>query len=128
MLDPVQPGAVGEHPAGKDPLDRFLLVDLVDLGEDVGLRLIGRRARIANAGRDLQRAELNRLVERDLERDDSAGDLVEAVEHRGRIGDLVGVSRGSEAGERERAGEGGGPARDGAEFAARKRDHGPAHG
>ncbi len=100
MLDAVQAGAVGEHPAGKDPLLLLLVVDLVDLGEGVGVRRIGRRARIADARRHLQRAELHRLVQRDLEGDDAAGDLVEPVEHRDRIGDLVGVSRRGEKAER----------------------------
>ena len=43
------------------------LIDFVDLSESVGLRRIGRRTRIADARRDLQRAELHRLVDRNVE-------------------------------------------------------------
>ena len=93
MLDAVQARRVGEHPARENALGLLLLVDFVDLGEGVGLRRIGRRAGIADARRDLQRAELHRLVDRHFERDDAAGDLVEAVEDGDGIADLVGERR-----------------------------------
>ena len=48
------------------------------------LRRLGRRPRVAGARRHLQRAELHRLVDGDVERDDAAGDLVEPGEDRGR--------------------------------------------
>ena len=89
MLDRVQAGAGGEHPAGEDALDLALQRDLVDFDEGVGVRRLGRRPRIADARRHLQRAELHRLVDGDVERDDAAGDLVETGEHRGRIGDAL---------------------------------------
>ena len=89
MLDRVQAGARREHPAGEDALDLALQRHLVDLDEGVGVRRLGRRPRVADARRHLQRAELHRLVDRDVERDDAAGDLVEAGEHRGRIGDAL---------------------------------------
>ena len=89
MLDRVQARARGEHPAGEDALDLALQRQLVDLDEAVGVRRLGRRARVADARRHLERAELHRLVDRDIEGDDAAGDLVEAGEHRGRIGDVL---------------------------------------
>ena len=89
MLDRVQAGAGGEHPAGEDALDLALQRHLVDLDEGVGVGRLGRRPRIADARRHLQRAELHGLVDGDVERDDAAGDLVEAGEHRGRIGDAL---------------------------------------
>ena len=82
MLDRVQARARGEHPAGEDALDLALQRDLVDLDEGVGVRRLGRRPRVADARRHLQRAELHRLVDRHVEGDDAAGDLVEAGEHR----------------------------------------------
>ena len=63
MLDRVQAGARGEHPAGEDALDLALQRDLVDLDEGVGIRRLGRRARVADARRHLQRAELHGLVD-----------------------------------------------------------------
>ena len=44
VLDRVQAGARGEHPAGEDALDLALQRDLVDLDEGVGVRRLGRRA------------------------------------------------------------------------------------
>ena len=78
MLDCVQTGARREHPAGEDALDLALQGDFVHFHECVGVRGLRRWARIANARRDLQRAELHRLVDGDVERNDAAGDLVEA--------------------------------------------------
>src|SRR5664279_795255 len=93
MLDSVEARAIGEHPAGKDPLIRLVDVDLVDLGEHVGLRRLGRGAGIADAGGNLQRAELNGFVGRDLKRNDAPGDLVEAGEDRRWMLDLVRARR-----------------------------------
>ncbi len=45
MLDAMQAGAVGEHPAGEDAPQRLVGLDLVDLGEGIGARRLGRRAR-----------------------------------------------------------------------------------
>ena len=94
MIDRVQARACGEHPAGEDPLHLAVERDLVDLDEGVGLRRFGRRARVADPRRHLQRAELHRLVDIDVERDDPAGDLVEAGEDRDRIGDPLGAAAG----------------------------------
>ena len=90
---PCRPGLSANIQPEKIRLSCLLLVDLVDLGEGVGLRRLGRRARIADPRSDLQRAELHGLVDRHLERGGSAGDLVEPVEHGGRVADLVGESR-----------------------------------
>ena len=54
VLDAVQAGAVGEHPAGENALESLVGVDFVDLGESVGLRRLGRRAGEADARRDLR--------------------------------------------------------------------------
>ena len=89
MLDRVQPGARREHPPGEDALDLALQRHLVDLEERIGVRRLGRRARVAGARRDLQRAELHRLADGGVEADDAAGDLVEAGEQRALVGDLL---------------------------------------
>ena len=89
MLDRVQAGARGEHPAGEHALDLALQRDLVRLDEGVGIRRLGHGPRVAGARRHLQRAELHRLVDRHIERDDAAGDLVEAGEHRGGVRDFL---------------------------------------
>ena len=80
MLDRVQPGACSEHPA-REHAHLALQRHLVHLDETVGVRRLGRRTREARARRDLQRAELHRLIDRDVERDDASSDLVEAGEH-----------------------------------------------
>ncbi|KTT03157.1 hypothetical protein RSA36_22175, partial [Pantoea stewartii] len=54
---------------------------------------------------ELQGAELHGLVDRDLEIDDPAGDLVEPGEHRGRVLDLVGSGGAGADEEREARGE-----------------------
>ena len=51
------------------------------------------RPRVADARRDLQRAELHRLVDIDVEGDDAAGDLVDAGELGDRIADALGMRR-----------------------------------
>ncbi len=59
----VETGALGEHPAGEDTLLLAVEHDLVDLHERGGARRLGRRARVAGARRDLERAELAGLIE-----------------------------------------------------------------
>ena len=89
MLDCVQAGTGRKHPAGEDTLDFALQRHFVDFDKGVGVRRLGRRPRITHARRHLQRTELHGLVDGDVERDDAAGDLVEAGEHRGRIGNAL---------------------------------------
>jgi hypothetical protein len=89
VLDAVQAGARGEHPAREDAPVLVVERDLVDLDEARGLRAFGRGPRVADARRHLQRAELHGLVDLDLEGDDPPGDLVEPGEDRGRVLDLV---------------------------------------
>jgi len=93
MLHGVKAGAVGEHPTGKDPLDVAVELDLVDLDERRGVRRLGGRPRVADPRRDLERSELLRLVDGDLERQDAAGHLVERREHRNLVLDLFGGGR-----------------------------------
>ncbi len=52
-----------------------------------------RRPRVAGARRHLERAELHGFVQRNIERDDAAGNLVETREGRGRIGDALAFRR-----------------------------------
>jgi len=44
VLDRVKAGALGEHPAGEDPLHLARQLDLVDLDEGGGVGRLGRRA------------------------------------------------------------------------------------
>ena len=67
MLDRVQARTCGEHPAGEDALDLALQRHLVDFDEGIGVGRLGRRPRVADARRHLQRAELHRLIDRDIE-------------------------------------------------------------
>ena len=92
MLDGVKTRALGEHPAGEDPLDLSRQLDLVDLDEGGRMRRLGRRRRIAHPRRHLQRAELDRLVDGDLEMGNAARDLVEGGEHGDRVLDRLGQS------------------------------------
>jgi hypothetical protein len=85
VLDRVKAGALGEHPAGKQALLFAGQLHLVDLDEGRRVGLLGRRARVADARRHLQRAELDRLVDRDFKMLDAPGHLVE----RGEYGDLI---------------------------------------
>ena len=85
----MQTRAGGEHPPGKDALDLALERHLVDFEKGVGVRRLGRRARVAHARGDLQRPELHRFADRRVEGDDAAGDLVESGEHRPSICDLL---------------------------------------
>ena len=90
VLDGVEARAFGKHPAGEDAPDLAVERDLVDLDEGIGLRLFRLRPRVADARRHLQRAELHRLVDIDVEGDDAPGDLVDAGEFGDRIGDSLG--------------------------------------
>jgi hypothetical protein len=89
MLDRMQTRAGGEHPPGKDALDLALERHLVDFEKGVGVRRLGRRARVAHARGDLQRPELHRFADPRVEGDDAAGDLVESGEDRPSICDLL---------------------------------------
>lgn len=85
--------ALGEHPTGKNALDVAVELDLVHLDEGGGVGRLGRRPRIANTRRHLQRAKLHRLVDWDLEMRDTARDLVESGEHGDLVLDLLGVGK-----------------------------------
>jgi len=89
MLDGVQARARGEHPAGEDALDLALERHLVDVDEGIGVGRLGRRPRVARPCGDLQRAELHRLADRRVERNDAAGDLVQPGKHRPGVRDLL---------------------------------------
>jgi len=90
MLDGVKARAVREHPAGEDPLDIAIELDLVDLDEGRRVRGLGRGPRVAHPRRHLQRPELLRLIDRDLQRQDAPRHLVERRERRDRILDVLG--------------------------------------
>jgi hypothetical protein len=92
MLDGVKAGAFGEHPAGEDALHLARELHLVDLDEGRGIRGFGRRPRVADPRRHLQRAERDGLVHGNLEMGDAARHLVERGEHRDRV--LDGFGRG----------------------------------
>ena len=64
-------------------------VTSVDFQKHVGVAAFGRRARVAGARHHLQRAELHRLVDGDVEIDDAAGDLVETGKHRLPVRDFL---------------------------------------
>jgi len=89
MLDRMQAGARRVHPACEDALDLALQRDLVRLDESVRVRGFGRRPRVAGPRGDLQRAKLHGLIDRHIERDDAAGDLVEPGEHGRVVRDLL---------------------------------------
>jgi hypothetical protein len=91
VLDRVKAGAFGEHPAGEDALHLARQLHLVDLDEGRGVRRLGGWTGIANPGRHLERAELHRLVDGDLQMGDAPGDLVEGGKHRNRIFDDFGM-------------------------------------
>jgi hypothetical protein len=88
VLDRVKAGALGEHPASEEPLLLAGELHLVNLDERCRVRLLGRWARITDARRHFQSAELHRLVDRDLEMRDAPGHLVERGEYGDRVLDL----------------------------------------
>jgi len=89
MLNGMQARARSKHPAGEDAFDLALQGHLVDLDEGIGVCRLSRRARIACARSDLQRAELNRFADCRIEGDGAPGDLVEAGEYRTSIFDVL---------------------------------------
>jgi hypothetical protein len=93
MLHGVKAGTFGEHPTGEDPLDVAVEFDLIHLDERRGVRRLRGRPRVTDSRRDLERSELLRLVNGDLERPDAARHLVERREHRNRVLDLLGRGR-----------------------------------
>jgi len=90
MLDGVEAGTCGKHPAGENPPDLVLQRDFINLDKTGCLRRFCRRPGVAHTRRDLKRAELHRLVDRHVEGDDPSGDLVEA----GKDGDRIAYRRG----------------------------------
>jgi hypothetical protein len=93
VLDGVKAGALGEHPAGEDTLLLARQLDLVNLHEGRGIGRLSGRTGIADAGRYLERAELDRLIDGDLEMGDATRHLVERCEHGDRVLDLLGQGR-----------------------------------
>jgi hypothetical protein len=91
MLDGVKAGAFREHPACEDALLLTRELELIDFDERRRVRRLGRRPRVAHARRDLQRAELDRVIDLDFEMRDAAGNLVERGKHGDRILDRIGV-------------------------------------
>jgi hypothetical protein len=105
MLNGVKAGAFRKHPAGEDPLHLPLEIDLVDLDEGGRVRRLGGGRRVAHPRRDLQRAELDRLIDRDLEMRDAPSDLIECGEHRDRVLDRIGIEGVREKPHRRRKGD-----------------------
>ena len=66
MLDAVQAGAGGIHPAAKNRLVLFVRRSFIDFHKGGGLRRLGRWPGIADARRYLKRAKLHGLVNRHL--------------------------------------------------------------
>src|SRR5262249_30232958 len=85
MLDGIEARAVGEHPAGEDPLLFAVEQGFVDLDERGGLWRLGGRPRIAHARGDPQGTEGGGLIERHLEPRNLGRDLIE----RGKDGDGI---------------------------------------
>lgn len=92
MLHGVKPWALGKHPAGENPLLLARELDLVHFDEGGGVGRFGRGARIADPWGDLQRAELDGLIDGDLKMGNAAGHLVEGGEHGNRVLDGLGVA------------------------------------
>jgi hypothetical protein len=91
VLDGVKTGAFGEHPPGEDTLHVAGQLDLIHLDEGRGVRRLGWRARMADARRHPQGAELHRLIHLNFEMRDAARHLVEGGEHGDRILDRLGL-------------------------------------
>jgi hypothetical protein len=92
VLHGVKARTLGEHPASEDSLDLSRQLHLVNLDEGGCVWRLGRRRRIAHSRRHLQRAELNRLVDRNLEMGNAPRNLVEGGEHGDRVLDRLGQS------------------------------------
>jgi hypothetical protein len=93
VLHGVKTRALGEHPAGKDPLDLARQLGLVDLDERGRVRRLGRRRGVAHPRRHFEGAELDGLVDGNLEMGDAARHLVESGKHGDRVLDGFGESR-----------------------------------
>ena len=89
MLDRVQAGTRGKHPAREDTLDLALERDFIDLDEGIGIGRLGGRPGVARPRRDLERAELHRFADPRVEGDDAAGDFIETGKYGARIFDLL---------------------------------------
>ena len=85
MLDPVQAGTRGKHPAGKDAFKLVVQFDLVDLDKGIGLRCFGDRAAVTGPRFQPQRAELHHFIDRHRKGNDPAGDFIET----GKIGKSI---------------------------------------
>ena len=93
VLDGVEAGAFGKHPAGEERLARVVRFHLIDSDEARGLRLLGDGARHAGIGLDDEAAEAAFLANRNFKSRGDAGDLVEAGEDGNRIGHALGMGR-----------------------------------
>lgn len=82
MLQRVERGGRGEHPAGEQGFFGFARAFVGDLQERGGFRLFFGRALGAGFGQDLQRAELHGLIDRRGESGDAGGHLIHALQHR----------------------------------------------
>jgi hypothetical protein len=91
VLHGVKARALGEHPAGKDPLHLARELHLVHLDEGGGVGRLGRRVRVTHPRCHLEGAELDRLIDGDLKVRDASRHLVERGEHGDRVLDRVGV-------------------------------------
>jgi hypothetical protein len=85
----VKAGALGEHPAGENPLHLAGELHFVHLYEGGGVGSLGRRPGVAYARRHLERTELHGLIDGDLKMGDASRHLVERCEHRDRVLDRV---------------------------------------
>jgi hypothetical protein len=92
MLHGVKPRAFGKHPTRENPLLAALELHLVHLDERGGVRRLRGRAAVADTRRHLQRAELDRLADGDLEMRDASRHLVEGGKHGNRVLDDLGLS------------------------------------
>jgi hypothetical protein len=91
VLNGVKAGAFGKHPAGEDPLHFAGQLLLVDFDKGGRMRRLGRRAGVADPRRHLERAELDRMVDRNFEMRDAPGHLVEGGEDGNRVLDDIGL-------------------------------------
>jgi hypothetical protein len=92
VLDCVKAGALGKHPAGKDPLHLAGQLDFIHFNKRCRVRRLGRRSRVADPRRDLERAKFDGLIHGNLEMRDATRHLVQCREHSDRIFDRVGLS------------------------------------
>src|SRR5690606_14895728 len=95
MLYGIEARALREHPPAENPPDLAIQSDFIDFDEGIGLRFFGPGARIADARRHLESAELDRLIDVNVKGDDAAGDLVDAGEFRDGIGHTLDLGAGA---------------------------------